>query len=228
MEPILLDVQQNSAAWYKARLGKFTASQVAKLLTKGRAKDQTFGATALDYIDEVIGDRLLSPSVFNDDARFNEWLDRRNQENRACRWGHDNEPAARRLYESITNNIVQPGGMWLHGDVHSFSVSPDGLIDHDGLIEIKCPYTAKSFVKLSRATDGDSLKAINPDYYWQVQAQLAVTGRKWCDFVVYEPALSYALHIAHIERNEQDIATLVERVKLADELAHEYENPYKF
>lgn len=222
---VLIEVEQNTPEWQRARLGKFTASAAYKLMTKGRAKDQVFGATALDYIDEVIGDRLLSPEVVCDDARFNDWLDRRVQENRACMWGHDTEPQARELYESITGRPVMAGRMWQHPEVEALTVSPDGLVGNDGLVEIKCPYTAKNFVKLVRVHDAASLKAISPEYYWQVQCQLAVTGRAWCDFVVYEPTLKYSLHIARIERNEDDIAQLVERAQLADNIVKETIKP---
>ena len=67
----------------------------------------------------------------------------------------------------------------IHPDLPGFGASPDGLVNDDGLLEIKCPNTA---------THIDFLRTGKPDgrYLWQMEAQMACTGRDWCDFVSYD------------------------------------------
>jgi hypothetical protein len=70
-------------------------------------------------------------------------------------------------------------------------------------------------------TDGATLKAAEPRYYWQIQCQLAVTDRQWCDFVVYNPFVKMPIHVARIWRNLADISTMLERVIMANDMANE-------
>ena len=84
----------------------------------------------------------------------------------------------------------------------SLGASPDGVV-HDpsssspfGLFEIKCPYACHnnnlwrqhihhlSFTRFPRKKNKVKLKQSHP-YYSQVQGQMAIAGRPWCDFVVF-------------------------------------------
>ncbi len=60
--------------------------------------------------------------------------------------------------------------------------SPDGLIGTDGLIEIKCPNSATHIETLLNGV-------IDGKYILQIQFQMAVTARAWCDFVSFDPRL---------------------------------------
>jgi putative phage-type endonuclease len=95
--------------------------------------------------------------------------------NEATRWGQDHEPQALALYEAQAGVMTYGGGELLIHPAHDFlAVTPDGLVGDDGMIECKAPYRGKY-----------STLAEVPYYAPQVQLQLAVTGRKWCDFVVW-------------------------------------------
>ena len=71
--------------------------------------------------------------------------------------------------------------------------------DPHGVLEIKCPATAKdtsleelsksSKFFLNKADDEFHLKKKN-NYYYQVQGQMHITQRTWCDFVVWTPRAS--------------------------------------
>lgn len=54
----------------------------------------------------------------------------------------------------------------------------------DGCVKIKCPLITKCNAYLIDKAWKLSLK-INHSYFAQVQGQMYVTGRKWCDFFVY-------------------------------------------
>lgn len=75
---------------------------------------------------------------------------------------------------------------------------------------------------MANISDGETLKEVMPDYYWQVQAEMDCTGAIGCDFVVYCPFLQKQLHIVRIERNDEDILKIHERIALADNYITEH------
>ena len=81
--------------------------------------------------------------------------------------------------------------------------SPDGLIYDDGLIEIKCPNTATHIETLKS-------KKLPYQYYWQVMGQMWITGRKWCDFVSFDPRMpkNAQIFITTVERDDEAISKL--------------------
>lgn len=90
----------------------------------------------------------------------------------AMKWGIDNEDKAKRLYEKETGYRVKDYGLVLYEEWGG--CSPDGLIGDDGLIEIKCP---------SKKPHDQT-----PEHYWiQIQGQLNIMDRKWCDFYSWHP-----------------------------------------
>jgi hypothetical protein len=83
-------------------------------------------------------------------------------------------------------------------------VSPDGLLGDDGLLEIKCP--ASQAKHLAALRDGSHAN----EYRWQIQGQLWVTGRQWCDAVSYDPRFPSGLQLAitRVQRDEKVIKEL--------------------
>jgi len=87
-------------------------------------------------------------------------------------------------------------------------------VGDDGLIEIKCPNTATHI-------DYVMQDKVPTKYIPQIQCQLAVTGRKWCDFVSFDPRLPDGLQIliVRLERDDEYIEKLQDRVvKFLDEV----------
>ena len=85
-------------------------------------------------------------------------------------------------------------------DKHPFlGASPDAYdptsVEQFGLAEIKCPYKYRDLSPEEAAMNSDfccflnGVKALqlkrSHTYYSQIQGQLAITERKWCDFIVY-------------------------------------------
>jgi len=105
----------------------------------------------------------------------NEWTER----------GTELEDSARSLYEMVYDCEVKEVGLCMD-DEGTYIASPDGLIGDDGVLEIKC-------LKASNHIKAIIYHAKNrkppTDYISQVQMQLFVTGRKWCDLVFYHPDL---------------------------------------
>jgi hypothetical protein len=201
---------QQTEEWFQQRIGKFTASQFSKLMKSGRKKDEIFGETAKTYIFDKISEVVTNGLIF----------EYRNAPNKACDWGNMYEPEAKRVYSEFTGlQIVDCG--FIEG-TNNTGASPDGLIGEDGLIETKCPYNTTNHIQnLLLKNDADLLEH-NDDYYYQIMCQLWVTGRKWCDFVSYDPRATErtCLSILRIERDDE----VIEQMKIRAMLAETYMN----
>jgi putative phage-type endonuclease len=163
---IIESCEQGSAEWLALRLNKVTASMVSNVISKGRGNAPS--KMAETYMIELIAEKLTGKSK----PFF---------ENDAMRWGTETEPQARSMYE-VKNNFVPVREVAFVEHNEFIGVSPDGLIGDDGLLEIKCPNTT---TQIKRALSDD----YSADYKAQIQMQLWVTERKWCDFVSFDPRL---------------------------------------
>lgn len=215
-------IEQRTFDWHRQRLGKFTGSKVADLMTKSRTKGETFGGTAMSYIRKIAFQRMMNPAVVEDDELLCDYLELVNPSSRAMRWGTEQEEEARALYVNTAGNKVIDVSSVEKAGMPYFAASPDGVvIDHAtgelGVLEIKCLLDER-FVEFLAVKDADTLKQVDAKYYWQVMAEMAVTGYEYCDFVTYNPFAARPLHVARIARNNDDIADMLERVQLANEL----------
>jgi len=177
-------IEQNTEAWHQLRLGKVTASRVADIMAKTKT-----GASASrgNYLIELALQRVtgtIEPMYTNE----------------AMAWGTATEPQARVAYEVKTGNFVDQIAFVEHDIIEWFGCSPDGLVGKDGLIEIKCPNSATHWATIK---DG---KPPNK-YVIQMQTQMACTGRKWCDFVSFDPRMPERsqLFICRVERDQKMI-----------------------
>lgn len=184
-------MEQRTEEWYKARLGKVTASKVADVLAKTKTG---VGASRANYLSDLVVERLTGQQ-----AEF--------YQNEAMQWGTETEPQARMAYEAQTNNLVDEEGFIDHPSIANLGCSPDGLVGDSGLIEIKCP-NSKTHIDTLLSGKAPS------KYIPQMQTQMAVTGRKWCDFVSFDPRLpeDLQLFIVRVERDDEYIANLEKEV----------------
>jgi len=205
-------MEQKSSDWFEARLGKFTSSELSKLLTTGRIKDQEFGDIAISYIKEKLHEHFTKGTC----------LDYGFQGNKATEWGEHFESEARQEYERITGIKIVECGFILSKESEMFGGSPDGLTaeTEDGLIEIKCPYGSNHVQYLSY-TSAFNLASNSKEYFAQCQGNLLATGRQWCDFISYDPRYQNPLFrtkIIRVERNELFIVNAIEKIKKAEKL----------
>jgi putative phage-type endonuclease len=186
-------MEQRSEEWFNARLGKVTASRVADVVAKTKSGYSTSRA---NYMAELVCERLTG--VKGD-----------SYQNAAMVWGINTEPEARSVYQADTGNLVKEVGFIPHPTINGAGASPDGLIDDDGLIEIKCPNTATHIETLL----GNNL---SNKYNIQMQWQMSCTGRQWCDFVSYDPRMPENMRFfkKRVERDESMIAELEKEVTL--------------
>lgn len=219
-------MEQNTYEWLKARLGNFTASAIHQLMSSGRRKEERFGRTALSYIYEVAAERDILPIYLSDDILFEVYLQQTTVTSKAMDWGHDTEPLAAERYGLRTGFCVEEVGIFLHPDVPHFSASPDRIATDPQsgtrrVVEIKCPSPKKFMEYRYTIHDAETLKAVCPEYYWQIQAELACTGLREAHFVAFCPFLKHNLHIVPIPADELAIAVITERVREANKFIDE-------
>lgn len=185
---------QGSPEWIEERLGHITASRFSDVLTKARSGDG-MGKTAESYMIDLIGEHFTRTPASE-------------LKTYAMEWGNRWEPVAREAYREHTNFDVHQVGFVKHRSERFIGCSPDSLVGESGLIEVKCPLTAANHV---RVLLGNKL----PDeHIAQVQGNLWITGREWCDFVSYHDRFFPELRmvIVRVERDDQFIGRLFRAV----------------
>ncbi len=192
--------QTDIREWHRARLGRFTASGIAKLMVSGRKKDEMFGAGAMTYIYKVAAERMLTPNgqdMYIDQLMGNDF--------KQTRWGNDNEATARDLVgaEFVVGRV--------HPEYPTFSASPDGVFSDGTLVEIKCPWTVEKHVSNGRMTCPE-----DNEYFAQMQAQMAVFGANECTFVSYDPRSETPLYFQEVPRNQEYIDDMLRRIEAAE------------
>lgn len=185
-------IEQGTPEWFAARLGKVTASRVADVIAKTKTG---YSTSRENYLVELALERITG----------------QRQEcftNAAMQWGTDNEPLARAAYEAHTGALVEEVGLIIHPAIDQAGASPDGLVDDDGLLEIKCP---------NSATHVQTLRSGKPagKYITQMSWQMACTGRQWCDFVSFDPRMPQGLQLfaTRIKRDDKLVLELETEVK---------------
>ena len=171
-------IEQGSKEWHLSRLGKVTASRIADVLSKGKSGES---ASRKNYRTELVVQRLTG-------------VPGESFTNAAMEWGTATEPFARIAYESEMGIFVNQVAFIDHPSISNFGCSPDGLIADDGLLEIKCP---NSSTHIEYLTDDKPPSK----YVLQMQCQMAVTGRQWCDFVSFDPRLPEDLQLFVVRLN---------------------------
>lgn len=182
---------QGSISWLKSRLGKVTASRIADLMATTKSGQS---ASRANYLAQLVAERLTGTV-------------QESFTNGAMAWGTETEPLARAIYEVKHCVMVDQIGFVQHPTIEMAGCSPDGLIDDDGLIEIKCPNTA---------THIDTMLSGKPPskYMLQMQWQMACTGRKWCDFVSFDPRMpeDLAMFVSRVWHDENKVLEITTAV----------------
>ena len=202
MNRIVIPGQQRTEAWFAARCGCITASNMHCVMAKPKAakKDGTYSdapsaeaTTRMNYrvrlaIEQITGipdkeDTISTP---------------------AMRRGEEREAAAAMHYEIVTGNEVEHV-QFVKFDGHPIGASPDGLVGKRGGIETKCGNQATHLSYLQRTT-------VPPEYEWQVHGVIWVCELDWVDFVSYHPDFPEALRLAiiRVRRDEEKIRQLQE------------------
>lgn len=138
-------------------------------------------------------------------------------------YGRLNEPIALTSYAQLTGLHVKPCGLFVSLDENKgfLAASPDGLVGDNKIVEIKCPYSGRALTpheiparnrNFCCTFENDKLKLKRKhNYYYQVQGQLYVTQRQYCDFVIWTPK---GISIETIEADKTFISNMVQKLEL--------------
>ena len=188
---------QGSESWYKARMGKVTASKLSDLMRKTKYGESTYKTRLrMELAIERLTGKSASPNFMN----------------QAMQDGVDREPDARKLFEAITGKDVALCGSFDHPDVVNTSASPDGLIrGEDAVLELKCPTHVTHAKNLLSET-------MPKNYEYQVQWQIACTESEYAYFASYHPDFPKELRLKWVKvlRDNIMILDLEDAVKKFD------------
>ena len=225
---IVDNIEQRSLEWHRLRCGSFTGSKIGDLMKSGKKKEQIFGETAMSYIYKVAAERMINPVFIEDDDLFGQYVESQQIYSKAIVWGQEQEDNAKDL-------LMRKNPEWELADVSSckhdtiphFAASPDAIVyDRKKLmvVEIKSPQPQTYTRYLVHIKDNESLKNTEPNYYYQMMAEMACTGAESGIFVAYCPWLINPIHIVPIERDNETIKAIEERVIKANEIVEQIIN----
>jgi len=166
---IIHNIEQRSPEWHQLRAGMPTASMFSKLVTSTGTPSKSLPDYALTLAGAIYAGKEL------DAWDGNKWTDR----------GTELEEAARTLYEFSKDVEVKQVG-FITDDDKLYGCSPDGLVGDDGMVEFKC-LKAENHIKAIINYQKNS--KCPTTYIQQIQGQMMIAEREWCDLVFYHPEL---------------------------------------
>lgn len=186
----IINCVQGEPEWFAARCGVVSASRFAAVMATIKTGE---AAERRNYRTDLVVERLTGKPLETFTTK-------------AMQQGIEREPLARLAYEARTGNLVEEVGFCRH-DVLLAGASPDGLIDEDGGLEIKCPERSAHLRYLQQDMEP-------PEYTWQIQGGMWITGRVWWDFVSFNPDFPEHLQliVRRIKRNEEAINKLAAEI----------------
>lgn len=187
-------VEQGSEEWFLLRAGLPTGSSFKKLVSATGKKSTQLK----EYAAQLAAEKHAGMLLYEWGGNF--YTER----------GKEFEPMARDWYEFERDLEVEEVG-FITDDDHTHGVSPDGLVDgghlSDGLVEIKCQIAKQHIMSIAYIKENDKPPT---DFASQIYGQLMVTGREWCDLVLFHPNLPSYIHRVH--RNASFEVTLREQI----------------
>ena len=184
----VVDVIQGTSEWHDYRAGRLTASVINLALAK--SKDGKPGASSENLAAMIIAERLTG-------------VPRETYVSAPMLRGTEHEPEARALFAMLYGVSVTEVGFVDHPTIEMAGCSPDGLVNGDGLVEIKSPNTSTHIRTLLGVP-------VNGGYMKQIQFQLACTGRDFCMFCSYDPRMPAEMQLftKKVSRDNKMIAEL--------------------
>ena len=185
---------QGEDSWFQARVGYISASRISDMLAGGK------GITKGKYLSQLAIERLTETPSDN------------GYKSQAMYRGNELEPEARDTYCFFNGVDAIEVGFVKHPTIDNYGASPDGCIESDGLIEIKCP-------EVHVHMDYMLNKKIPNDYVLQMQSQMSCTGRKWVDFCSYNKDMPPRLRLFVMRVNRDE-----EKIKMIEKAVVEFDN----
>lgn len=204
-------LESKREAWFNSRMGKFTASEIHKLLTCLN-KPNELPKGAITYIEEKALEVLTNGKS------------RENYTNDAMQWGNDYEIDAITEFEKLTGFKVEKTGKNQEFIEYNsvFGGTPDGIIPNKAIIEVKCPKPKTHFFNVKNIFSQEDLKKHYPEYYWQIVTNMICSGLNLGYFISYDPRFEKnKLMFIEVNLNLDDVGIIDVRLRLANKLKME-------
>lgn len=227
----LQNPDQRSRTWKDQRFGKFTSSNMHRLMESGErlmtpdelkarpkkgagsktiwTKDNSIlSDAAITYIKEVIAEEMTGSSNEGGSA--------------ATMWGEEYEQQGKEYFTSQTGIEIVPCTYVAFSTIAGGS--PDGdLPSIDAGFELKCPYNSRIHLDYFWLASEKNLKELFSEYYWQVQANMLWKKRSSSIFASYDPRQQepFKMRIIKVERNITDQQLILDKIKQAQEKKEE-------
>jgi len=201
----LINPDQKSQAWLDERSGRFTSSEIHRLMAagyremteaelaarpkKGKGSSttrievyDTLSSGAMTYVKEKVCERLTGVQKY-----FSSYQ---------TEWGDTHEPIARDLFAKLMNVEVKPSHFMPFSTMAGGS--PDGHFVLDNqlkTIEIKCPEVSTNHLDNLRLKNVDEFRELHPEYYCQIQCNMLWTKTDEAYFISFDPRMPEPLQI---------------------------------
>lgn len=198
---------QRTQEWRDIRAGKFTASQMYRIMGEPRGKLARemgeWSEPAYNYINSRVAEELTGQMGDPTGAA-------------ATEWGTDLEPVAKEHFTKVTGKSVSYAGFKIYNE--HVGGSPDGFVDHD-LIEIKCPYNSGNQVEYLKLRKGIEIQEAYPEYWWQMQSNMLFNASAICYFASFDPRFpeKQKMKIVEVYAHKEDQERLKIRIEKAIE-----------
>ncbi len=184
----IVNVKQGSPEWFDVRSLRMTASHAQAVGNHGKG--------LITYIEKKMAEYYSSA-----DKEFfsNKDMDR----------GKELEDQALMAYFFEKGIETKKVGFVIHNKY--VGVSPDAFAEEDGLVECKCPNDL-TYLRLLLTEKIDS------KYIWQMQKQMLVCKKNWCDYLVFNPNFKKDTFIKRVFPDEKMFGKLEKGFKIGANL----------
>lgn len=195
----IFNFEQRSEEWYRVKLGVLSASEAATIAANGKGLETLCLTKAVELATGKMSDSYTNADIER---------------------GIELENTARSLYEITTGRTVEQVG-FIKIAPH-IGCSPDGLVGLEGLTEYKCKNDTNHFKRILGYP-------IEKEYDMQMQMQMFITDRGWCDYVCYNKhyPIKSQLIITRVYRDEEKIKLIQKGLDRGVELIESYLTKFK-
>ncbi len=191
-------IEQGSDAWWQMKMGKISASHINDIMAVDKSGKPR--ASRKNYVAKLALERITGK---RDETGYH---------SHSMDQGVEREKFAIGLYEVVRESMVIPVAFVDHPSLPMTGASPDGLINSDGGIEVKCPEPAQhlAFIRTGK---------IDTKYLQQMQWGMECTGRSWWTFMSYNPDFpeNARAWIFRVDRDDAEIRGITKEIMVAEQ-----------
>lgn len=200
---------QRSLEWYEIRKGKFSSSEIHRLMTDPTAaeakKGEVLSKGAKTYVKQKIAEVYgYVPDEFTSEAMV---------------WGVEQEHKAKHWYSVLTGNKVEDENFIAYCEYYGGSpdgkvITPEGVI---GALEIKCPFDSTKHIDHCLIDTQEKFKSGFPKYYWQCVSHMLILDAAFCDFVSFDERIDKEIGLFkfRLERNQEEENLMLDKIRQA-------------